>query len=359
MIDSRRHLGAFAILSLVLLRLVIGWHFFREGAQKVEFDRHDGELRMVFSAENFLTQAKGPLAGWFHAQAPDDHGYRKLLAVPRENVPPDAAELEKRAAWSADYAKRRSEAEKAGSDAPIEFPPHAPYADWATRITEDWRAVRDKAKNVPGLTDEQKQQVDSSYAERIRQVSDYLASETEPIAEYRHELLRLSRWQDSPEAGEVPYFDERVATKAAETTSQPRAWLNQIRGLESQFVNDIRDILDAEQRDNNETTSALESAVKSDKAKRLHMINVGATILTLGVGICLLLGLFTRIASVAGALFLLWVIISQPPWLPDSVPTMFQIIEFAALLVLAGTGAGRWAGLDYFPYAFFNRHREP
>jgi uncharacterized membrane protein YphA (DoxX/SURF4 family) len=313
---------------------------------------------MVFSAENFLAQAKGPLAGWFHAQAPDDHAYRTLLAVPRENIPPDAAELAKRAAWSADYAKRRADAEKAGSEAPLEFPPHAPYADWATRIAEDWRAMRDKAKNVPGLTDEQKQRVDRSYAERIRQVSDYLASETEPIAQYRHELLRLSRWQASPEAGEVPYFDERLATKEAETTSQPRAWINQIRGLESQFVGDLREILDTEQRANAETNSALESALTSDKATRLHMINVGATILTLGVGICLLLGLFTRIASVAGALFLLWVIISQPPWLPDSVPTMFQIIEFAALLVLAGTGAGRWAGLDFFTYSLFHRNRD-
>jgi hypothetical protein len=58
-------------------------------------------------------------------------------------------------------------------------------------------------------------------------------------------------------------------------------------------------------------------------------------------------------------MFLLWVLISQPPWLPDAVPTMFQTIEFVALLVLAGTGAGRWAGLDYFTYALFHRNREP
>ena len=49
------------------------------------------------------------------------------------------------------------------------------------------------------------------------------------------------------------------------------------------------------------------------------------------------------------------VIASQPPWLAESVTTMPQCIEFAALLVLAGTGAGRWAGLDYFTYALFHR----
>jgi uncharacterized membrane protein YphA (DoxX/SURF4 family) len=358
MIDSRRYLGTVAILALVLLRLVIGWHFFREGAQKVVYDRHDGKLRMVFSAEGFLSQAKGPLQSWFHAQAPDDHGYRQLLAVPRENTPPDDAELAKRAKWSSDYAKRRAETEKAGGEVPIEFPPHAPYADWATRIAEDWRTIRDEVKAVPGLTDEQTKRADKAYAERMQQISDYLAGETEPIAEYRHELLRLDRWQQSPEAGEVPFFDERVTAKATETAGQPRAWLNQVRSLEAQFVDDLREILSTEQRADEAVASAVEDAVTNDKAKRLHMVNIGATILTLGVGICLLLGFLTRIASVIGALFLLWVIISQPPWIPDAVPTMFQIIEFAALLVLAGTGAGRWAGLDYFPYAFFHRHRD-
>jgi uncharacterized membrane protein YphA (DoxX/SURF4 family) len=359
MIDPRRYLGTFAVISLVLLRLAVGWHFFREGAQKVQYDRHDGELRMVFSSEGFLTQAKGPLAKWFHAQAPDDHGYRELLAVPRENAPPDAAELDERSKWAADYAKRRAEATKSGGEVLVEFPPGAPYLDWAKRISDDWRNVRDEVKLVTGLTDEQKKRVDAAYAERMQQVADYLAGETEAIAQYQHELLRLSKWQTADEAGDVPYFDERVAVKAAETTSQPRSWVNQVRDLEAQYIGDLRETLDKEQRDDGETNSAMESAVANDKAKRLHVINVAATILTIGVGCCLLLGFFTRIASLVGALFLLAVIISQPPWLSDSVPTMFQVIEFAALMVLAGTGAGRWAGLDFFTYALFRRNRVP
>jgi hypothetical protein len=37
---------------------------------------------------------------------------------------------------------------------------------------------------------------------------------------------------------------------------------------------------------------------------------------------------------------------------------MNQCIEFAGLLVLAGTGAGRWAGLDYFTYALFHSNTD-
>jgi hypothetical protein len=57
----------------------------------------------------------------------------------------------------------------------------------------------------------------------------------------------------------------------------------------------------------------------------------------------------------AGALFLLAVIAAQPPWATGAEPTIYQTLELAGLLVLAGTGAGRWFGLDYFGYAFCNR----
>ena len=81
------------------------------------------------------------------------------------------------------------------------------------------------------------------------------------------------------------------------------------------------------------------------------------TVLTISVGVCLLLGFLTRVASLAGALFLISVIASQPPWISDAAPTMPQVIELAGLLVLAATGAGRWLGIDYFFYALFNRNR--
>ena len=59
----------------------------------------------------------------------------------------------------------------------------------------------------------------------------------------------------------------------------------------------------------------------------------------------------------AGAVFLLSVIASQPPWLPTAEPTINQTIELAGLLVLAGTGAGRWLGLDYFTWALFRKRK--
>jgi uncharacterized membrane protein YphA (DoxX/SURF4 family) len=358
MIDSRRYLSTFAVVALVLMRLVIGWHFWGEGTKKIEYDRHDGRLKLVFSAEGFLAAATGPLAQLYHAQAPGNHGVRQLVSVSRQNTPPSADEIAKRSQWQAEYNRRRAEAAKGGAEAPIEFAPHAPYHAWATQIADDWRAVLDDVKAIAGLSEAQRAQADAAYQARLQELADYLVAQTDAITEYQHELWRLENWRSAPEARDVPFHDERIATKAAETSSPPNAWVNQVREIEAAYLNDLRNILTTEQRGLALTTAAIDDALTDSRQDTLRIVNIAVTAVTIGVGVCLLLGFFTRLASIVGALFLLAVIASQPPWLAESEATMPQCIEFAALLVLAGTGAGRWAGLDYFTYALFHRDRD-
>jgi uncharacterized membrane protein YphA (DoxX/SURF4 family) len=357
MFDRRRYLSLFAVFALVLLRLVIGWHFLREGLDKVEYDRHDGELRLAFSAGGFLTNAKGPLAGYYHGQTPDDHGWRDLLAAPRRNAPPGAEQAAADAKWKSNYERRRNDAVKKGEPAPVEFSPSAPYRDWAERIADEWQSTASTVKLIAGLADDQRKKADAVLSARLEQLAGYLASESGAIAEYRHELWRLQNWRDAPEAREVPFHDERIAVKASETAGQPAPWVDWVRGLESDYHDDLRSILTDEQRGLALTSAALDDALTDPRQKQLDLINVVVTCLTIGVGVCLLVGFFTRLASIAGALFLLGVILSQPPWVYDALPTMPNIIEFAGLLVLAGTGAGRWLGLDFLTYALFNRWR--
>ena len=61
------------VLLLVALRLGLGCHFLYEGVWKI---KHRDE----FTAEPFLTQAKGPLAGMFYAMIPDIDGRTRLHA---------------------------------------------------------------------------------------------------------------------------------------------------------------------------------------------------------------------------------------------------------------------------------------
>ncbi len=72
------------------------------------------------------------------------------------------------------------------------------------------------------------------------------------------------------------------------------------------------------------------------------------TYLTLIVGVCLMLGLCTRMAATTGALFLCSVMLTQWPGAVGAQPIYNQLVETLALLVLVVTAAGRFAGLDYF-----------
>jgi thiosulfate dehydrogenase [quinone] large subunit len=82
------------------------------------------------------------------------------------------------------------------------------------------------------------------------------------------------------------------------------------------------------------------------------------------VGLCLVLGLFTRLASLAGIAFILLFYFANPPFVGYfySLPTEGSylivnknLVELCALLVILVTGSGRFAGLDRILHALFRR----
>lgn len=88
---------------------------------------------------------------------------------------------------------------------------------------------------------------------------------------------------------------------------------------------------------------------------QLANVNTATMWLLTIAGACLILGLFTRLASLAGMAFLLMVYFAAPPWvgyfyaIPSEGSYLIvnkNLIEAAALLVIMLTGSGRFAGLD-------------
>jgi thiosulfate dehydrogenase [quinone] large subunit len=82
------------------------------------------------------------------------------------------------------------------------------------------------------------------------------------------------------------------------------------------------------------------------------------------VGACLILGLFTRLASLGGLAFLLMVYLAAPPWIGYfyAIPAEGSylivnknLVEVAALIVIMLTGSGRFAGLDRILSGLFRR----
>ena len=84
------------------------------------------------------------------------------------------------------------------------------------------------------------------------------------------------------------------------------------------------------------------------------------------VGMLLILGLFTRLASLAGVTFILLFYLCNPPFVGYfySSPTEGtylivnkNLVELCALLVIFVTGSGRFAGLDRIVHAVLPRRR--
>ncbi len=82
------------------------------------------------------------------------------------------------------------------------------------------------------------------------------------------------------------------------------------------------------------------------------------------VGALLILGLFTRLASLAGIAFVLMFYLAAPPWIgyfyaiPSEGSYLIvnkNLVEVAALAVIFFTGSGRFAGLDRILSGLFRR----
>ena len=96
-----------------------------------------------------------------------------------------------------------------------------------------------------------------------------------------------------------------------------------------------------------------------------YPVRWGLFALTL-VGVCLMLGLFTRLAALCGTGLLCMYYFAMPPWpgLPESPIAEGNywivdknLIEAIALLMIATSGVGRWAGLDAYISAWRRRRR--
>lgn len=344
------HLPLGLVVALVVLRLAIGWHFYREGTKKLEYNSETGVTTIAFSAEPFLRQAVGPVAEMVKEEMPSAYNWERYLAVPRQARPTTEEELDTRAKWEADYAARRKAAAAKKQPAPIEFPPYSPYYDWADRIQSSWRTAHDRFAIIPGLSEEQRKTAAEALDFRRQQLADYLSSQTDAIAEWEHELYRLGEMEKDSGSVSLPFLGTRIQEKTTETKAATGAWVAQVKAIEEGYLADLRGIVSDKQLEDAATAQALDEALADESVEKVNKINVVVTAVIIGSGVLLMLGLFTRVACIGAAGFLLSVIASQPPWVAGSQNPVFyyQLVEIAALAVLFAAAAGQYAGLDYF-----------
>lgn len=276
-------IGWLAAAAIVWLRLVVGVHFLSEGWSKLE-------NRQPFSAA-FFRSAQGPLARWYHDLVWDPDGLFRL--------------------------------------------------DLDTTLAH-WDQFRQQIVHHYGL-DEAQQKKASDIVKRFEgRLRSFLGSRREQIDEY-------VRWLDRRDAN----------------AQDPARQLASLRAHDARIAGDIRKLagellppIDQMWQDLEHELNALATAEQWQRHGRLAIGKPGRRWLDtetldqivpyfdLTVGGLLVLGLLTRWAALAGAMFLGAVCLSQWPLAPGALPIHYQAVEMAGLLVLAAVGGGRYLGLD-------------
>ena len=238
-------------------------------------------------------------------------------------------------------------------------------ADGSLRLDKDatmlnFAIYRDQVAAHYGLDESQVVQAQQNYSYAIRQYDQMLAENAGDLEEFesgraRMELLETDR-NEKPLRDGVSSLGAQRDTIRREWLAKAAPTLKKIDQLWSGYQDTQNQLATPEQLS---TSGPFEL-----RKPRTHLIDTSVMdrivpYFDIAVGLCLLLGLFTPIAGLAAAGFLASVVLSQFP--PGTGPTSsnYQLIECIACLVLAATGAGRFAGLDYFLHLFVRTSSSP
>jgi len=282
---------------LVLLRMTIGWHFYSEGVDKYRAGNWD--------AKPFFANARGPVAEHFRQLVWDWDGAIRL----------DESILE-------DPKKRKT-----------------------VTVTEVHLATfRDQVARHYGFNDSQLRLAQLNYGKAIAQLQAILESNASEIAEFKLGRLRLEKLESDANRSGVESLVGQTATIRAEWNKKIAPTFKQIDATWKNYElaqNKVATLAQAELR------PPYKLGVPRSQRMDTSIINVIVPYFDIAIGICLLLGLFTPVAALAAAGFLGSVFLSQYPPATGPASSTYQLIEGMACLVLAGTGAGRFAGLDF------------
>jgi uncharacterized membrane protein YphA (DoxX/SURF4 family) len=295
-----------AVVALVALRLAVGWHFYREGADKI--------IEGNFTSVGFFKIAKGPLTPMYEYFIWDGDG---------------RARLDKKATLERWTQFRQQVVEHYGFD--------EKQQDQADQVFA-YRA---------GDPDDESPQVN----DRDGQLTRFFKEKREDIDKYLKGLDRRDKnRQDAARRG-VESLRGQSEMIEKELQKEVGPWLSGLDLLWKSYEEDLNNLATEEQ--------AARGWLRLGRPGRIFMTNVMIDPIIpyfdLLVGICLILGLGTRVMALAGAGFLASIVGTQWPGAPGALPTYYQVIEMFSMLALAAFGAGRFAGLDFLVYRLYVR----
>lgn len=331
-----------AALTIVLLRMAVGYHFFKEGETKVR----DGN----FSSAGFFRQSKGEFAPFFKGLLADEDAKLRLCYAPESPTGTDAS-------LTFDYWEDFG-SQVAATCRTMEQDIQSRRNARKAEIERVRRAGGDPSKLIAEYeADEQRilrlrehvQQIGPMLRKHMDEFSLFLEAYEDEIRNYFRSLDRLDGFERDGDSRSqvvegVNSLYEQRATIYGDIMKERAPLVAQVEAAWDSVEADINDVgvEDYSQQGLVILERPYETRPMMSWVDRVvpwhHMI----------IGSLIFFGLFCRPASILAAFFLSLICACQLPWATGALPTYYQIVELLSLLVLAAVGAGRYAGLDYF-----------
>jgi uncharacterized membrane protein YphA (DoxX/SURF4 family) len=198
-----------------------------------------------------------------------------------------------------------------------------------------------------GFDDKQRIEASKALRQSLHDADEWFADKefTEKREKYYHDLGAVQKIERNP--GALSYERERAAAKRKDLETERKELVAKIDAIGGA----LKDSIVALSSDEQEASAGPYSPPRTS----LDWVNDATTYGLIVMGFCLMAGLFTPLAALAGAVFLGQIYLSMPPWpgLPASPNAeghyLFvnkNLIELLALLALVFIPTGQWIGFD-------------
>ncbi len=307
-------------LSLILLRLIIGWHFLFEGLHKI----HSLYSPKPFSSEIYFRESSGPLGKFMKGFLPDPDS--ELLAkLDEKSITNEwnttVKDFSSSNQLSPDQQKSSEEA-----------------LDKNLKKVLEWFKDGKKEIEIPSPDGKSTGTLKINYT--IPQWLNYYKTKLDELDKIRSDDRS---WYLGKELDKA-----RIAATRSDITKVRKELTDEYESQKNALNSDLQKLLTVEQK-----STVLPPSQK--KMGFIHWINLMTIFGITAIGAGLFLGFFTRIACLGGIGFLAMTYLTIPPfpWLP--VPPLNEgnyvfvnknLVEMFAMMVLVTTNSGRWFGLD-------------
>ncbi len=300
-----RQISLLAIIFLVVLRLSIGWQLFYEGIWKI----NTLPTAKPWTAEGYLKNSAGPFRDTFRGMIDDPDGLDKL-----------------------DFAKQSA------------------YLDsWVANFIRHYGNLDEaQTKRINRVLEVQKQKLEDLLVKNKNWVGDQKLGIVGEIEVYRG---MLEKYNQRLKAAHLDFEREHLEKSWSDIQEKYKQLIGPVDEITKELQTEGRKLLNTDQL---RTGSIPQLPRKVDQIDQ-------RTIWSLTVfGGLLILGLFTRLASLGAAGLILLFYLAMPPWpgVPEapgpehSFIVNKNLIEVIALLALAVLPSGRWLGLDAWIHRF-------